>query len=158
MLRQNLQVLTIHGRTKKDMSSTPANWAAIAHIRGLRDALAPGTLIVGNGDVMTRQQGIDLANQHQLDGIMIGRGVFQDPFVFAGSSPWSTWTKKQKLELYAKHVKLFTETWQHHERSIHTLNKFCKIYINAFGGAKDLREQLMQVQTADELLRLLRST
>ena len=57
--------------------------------------------------------------------------------------------------MYAKHVKLFAETWQEGERAIHTLNKFCKIYINGFDGAKELREQLMNAKATSELLDLL---
>jgi tRNA-dihydrouridine synthase len=104
---------------------------------------------------MTRQHGLELAKRYQLDGIMIGRGIFQDPFVFAGHSPWKAYTPEQRIGLYKQHVKLFAGTWQHNERPIHTLNKFCKIYINGFDGAKELREQLMSAGSTDELLALL---
>ena len=70
------------------MSKVPAHWDQIGQARKLRDQIAPQTLIVGNGDVESRQQGLELAKEHRLDGIMIGRGIFHDPFVFAGSSPW----------------------------------------------------------------------
>src|SRR5205814_545483 len=142
LLKQAIDTLTIHGRTRKEMSKVPANWEVIGQARELRDKLAPDTLIIGNGDVLTRQQGLELAKQHQLDGIMIGRGVFHDPFVFAEQSPWENYSKSERLNLYKKHVQLFAETWQAGERPIHTLNKFCKIYINGFDGAKELREQL----------------
>lgn len=65
-------------------------------------------------------------------------------------------TKEQRVELYAKHVKLFADTWQNSERKIHTLNKFCKIYINGFDGAKEYREKLMSAGSTDELLELLK--
>jgi tRNA-dihydrouridine synthase len=152
LLKNRLNMLTIHGRTKAQMSKVPADWDLIGQVRELRDHLAPDTLIVGNGDVMTRQQGLELAEKYQLDGIMIGRGIFQDPFVFADHNPWSGYTPEQRINLYKKHVDLFSQTWQHGERSIHTLNKFCKIYINGFDGAKDLRDHLMHCTTTDELL------
>lgn len=155
LLKQSLNALTIHGRTAKQMSSVPADWEKIGEIRKMRDALSPTTLIIGNGDVMNRQHGLELAKRHKVDGIMIGRGVFQDPFAFAAESPWPSFTREQKLELYAKHVQLFTDTWQHHERAIHTLNKFCKIYINGFDGAKELRDQLMHASSATEIIRIL---
>lgn len=152
LLGQNLDMLTIHGRTRKEMSEVPANWDLIGQIRETRDKLAPNTLIVGNGDVENRQQAEELAEKYGLDGIMIGRGIFHDPFAFAKDSPWPTYTKEQRVELYAKQVKLFAETWQNRERNIKTLNRFCKVYINGFDGAKELREQLMAASTTQELL------
>lgn len=155
LLTKQLAMLTIHGRTKAQMSKVPANWEAIGRIRELRDQLSPETRIVGNGDVMSRQQGLDLASKYKLDGIMIGRGIFQDPFVFAQQSSWPDYTREQKLTLYKKHVELFAQTWKNRERPIQTLNKFCKIYINGFDGAKELREQLMHATSCDELVGLL---
>jgi len=157
LLQQNLSMLTIHGRTTKQLSEPPADWDRIGQIRKLRDQLAPQTLLVGNGDVLSRQQGESLAATHQLDGIMIGRGVFHDPFVFAATSPWAGFTRQQRIDLFMAHIQLFVKTWQQGERRIATLNKFCKIYINGFDGAKELREQLMATETADELLVLLQA-
>lgn len=158
LLAQDLQMLTIHGRTRKEMSKVPAHWDVIGQIRELRDKLSPNTLIVGNGDVLTRQQGIELAEKYQLDGIMIGRGIFHDPFVFAENSPWENQTREQRIELYRRHVQLFADTWKNNERPVPTLNKFCKVYINGFDGAKELREQLMAAKSTDELLALLLNT
>lgn len=155
LLQQNLDMLTIHGRTRKQMSEVPADWDMIGSVRELRDGIAPQTLIVGNGDVTSRAQALQLAEQYNLDGIMIGRGIFHDPFVFAEQSPWPAYTKEQRIALYAKHVTLFAQTWTSEDRRIATLNKFCKVYINGFEGAKELRERLMAAEAADELLALL---
>lgn len=157
LLQQNLNMLTIHGRTQKEMSLVPANWELIGEVRKLRDSLAPQTLIVGNGDVESRQQGEQLAAEHQLDGIMIGRGIFHDPFLFAKESPWPGHTKQQRVALFDRHVRLFVETWTGGERPIAPLNKFCKVYIHDFDGAKELREQLMDAETAQELLDILKN-
>ncbi len=155
LLEQKLNMLTVHGRTKKQMSKVPANWDLIGQSRELRDKIAPETLIVGNGDVLTYDQGVKLAQEHGLDGIMIGRGVFHDPYVFAPESPWHKVSRENRIQQFRQHVTLFASTWQHNERPIHTLNKFCKIYISDFDGAKELREQLMAAESTDELLRLL---
>lgn len=154
LLKQKLNMLSIHGRTKKQMSNVPADWEQIGEIRKLRDRMSPTTLIVGNGDVLTRLQGERLAAQYGLDGIMIGRGVFHNPFVFsaAKSREWEEYAKAAKIALYRKHVELFGATWKVGERNIHTLNKFCKIYINGFDGAKELREKLMGATSVEELL------
>lgn len=157
LLGHNLDMLTIHGRTRAQMSKVPADWQKIGEIRQLRDQLAPDTLIVGNGDVLDRQQGTELAQKHGLDGIMIGRGIFQDPYAFAAESPWEHKTKEERVALYRRHVELFKATWQPGDRPIHTLNKFCKIYINGFDGAKEYREQLMASDSAETLLHMLQA-
>lgn len=158
LLKQKLNMLTIHGRTRQEKSKVPAHWDKIGEIRQMRDRLSPGTSIVGNGDVLDRQQGLELAKLYKLDGIMIGRGVFNDPFVFAERSPWPDYSKEQRIGLYKRHVKLFAETWSGGERPVNTLNKFCKIYINGFDGAKERREQLMRAGSTDELLAQLSQT
>lgn len=155
LLKQKLNALSIHGRTKAQMSKVPADWGKIAEIRELRDKLSPATKIIGNGDVLTHAQGMALAKTHGLDGIMIGRGVFEDPFVFEEHSPWKDYAKEQKLNLYRRHVELFAKTWKNNERKLITLNKFCKIYVQGFDGAKELREKLMNCNSTDELLEYL---
>ena len=155
LLGFDLDALLIHGRTARQMSDVPADWNMIAQVRQLRDRLSPRTKLIGNGDVLNRQQGLELAEKHGVDGIMIGRGIFQDPFAFAAKSPWPDYGREQRIALYRRHVELFAATWQVGERKVHTLNKFCKIYINGFDGAKEFREQCMQARSAEELLRIL---
>lgn len=155
LLEHKLNMLTVHGRTKKEMSKVPAHWDEIGKVVPARDKIAPETLIVGNGDVDSRTSGIELAKQYSLDGIMVGRGIFHDPYLFAEQSPWEILSRDERIELYTKHVKLFANTWQAGERPIHTLNKFCKIYINGFDGAKELREHLMAAHSTGELLQIL---
>jgi tRNA-dihydrouridine synthase len=155
LLKQNLDCLTIHGRTKKEMSKVPANWEHIGHIREIRDSLSPNTLIVGNGDVESVQQGRELADKYKLDGIMIGRGIFDNPYVFDPEIKWEDFKREDKIALYAKHVQIFIDTWKDRERNFNTLKKFGKVYINHFEGSKDLREKLMKSDSAEELLTLL---
>jgi tRNA-dihydrouridine synthase len=156
LLEQKLSMLSIHLRTVREMSKVPAHWELMDEIRRLRDLVAPDTLLVGNGDVGTRQQAVELAKKYGIDGIIIGRGVFSDPFVFAESSPWTDWSKQQKIDLYRKHVELFVKTWGEDSRPVAPLNKFCKIYINGFDGAKETRTELMETRTAEELLEKIR--
>lgn len=155
LLAKDLDMLTVHGRTRKEMSKVPARWDIIGEVRKLRDQLAPATKLVGNGDVTSREQGEALAKQYGLDGIMVGRGVFGDPYVFAEQSPWPEIARFERVELYRRHVELFASTWQQGERNIKTLNKFCKVYISDFDGAKELREQLMEAGSEAELIKIL---
>lgn len=155
LLGKNLDMLTVHGRTRKEMSKVPAHWDLIGEVAQLRNKLAPNTLIVGNGDVDNHAQGVQLAKQYGLDGIMVGRGIFHDPFVFSADSKWADFSRQQRIDLYKKQVSMFAETWPNGERNIQTLNKFCKVYINGFDGAKELRDQLMHAGSAQALLDLL---
>lgn len=155
LLGKDLDMLTVHGRTRKEMSKVPAHWDIIGQVREMRDKLSPRTLLVGNGDVMDRPHGTELAERYGLDGIMVGRGIFQDPYAFAPESPWAQVPKDKRVELYRQQVELFAQTWQQGERNIKTLNKFCKVYINGFDGAKEMREQLMAANSTEELLALL---
>jgi tRNA-dihydrouridine synthase len=157
LLHQNLDMLAVHARTKKEMSSVPAHWELFGEITTMRNRISPKTLIVGNGDIISRQQGQLLAKQYSLDGVMIGRGIFHDPYVFAENSPWGELSVEDKVDLYKRHVELFVETWKNNERRIITLNKFCKTYINGFEGAGELRAKLMEAKTSEELLALLKT-
>lgn len=155
LLQQELDMLTVHGRTRKEMSKVPAHWDDIGHIRQLRDSMDVDTLVVGNGDVENKQHGLRLAEKYRLDGIMLGRGIFHDPYAFAEESPWESISREDRITLYRRQVELFAETWKDRQRPIHTLNKFCKIYIQGFDGAKELRERFMAAASTDELLGLI---
>lgn len=151
LLEQKLNMLSIHLRTVREMSKVPAHWELAGSVKQLRDEVAPDTLLVGNGDVVSYRQATELAAEHGYDGIMIGRGVFTDPYVFSPSSPWETMSAAQKVALFQRHVQLFAETWQEGERPIAPLNKFCKIYVNGFAHAKEYRERLMSCRSIAEL-------
>jgi tRNA-dihydrouridine synthase len=158
LLKQKIDMLTIHGRTKKELSKVPARWEDIGRIRELRDSIAPRTLIVGNGDVMSHAEGAVLARQYGLDGIMIGRAVFHDPYVFAEQSPWATVPQVEKLKLYKKHIRLFTTTYQPHSegqkwvRNWESLKRMAKIYIHGIDGASAFRDVFMRSKSVDEMI------
>lgn len=151
-----LNMLSIHARTAKQMSKVPPDYDLLGQAVELRNSLSPRTLIVGNGDVMSRGQAEELANRHDLDGVMIGRGVLHDPFVFAKDSPWEQWAKQQKLELFRRHIELYLKTYTEKQRRFEALRKFCKLYINGFEGASDLRASFMETNSPTEALDLLK--
>lgn len=151
LLEQKLNMLSIHLRTVREMSKVPAHWELADRVREIRDSVAPDTLLVGNGDVMNRSQAAELARRHSYDGIMIGRGIFQDPYAFSKDSPWINLAPLEKVRIFQRHVELFAETWEEGERPIAPLNKFCKIYVNDFPNAKDMRVKLMNCNSTEEL-------
>ncbi len=155
LLRQGLDALIIHGRTTKELSKVPMHWEVFPEIMKLRDKIASETKIVANGDILSRQQGIELAEKYGFDGLMIGRGVFRDPFVFAQHSDWAEMPKADKIAMFRQHVELWSATWPSANPA--ALRKFCKVYINGFVGSKELRAKIMEQTTINELLDILKA-
>lgn len=156
LLQSNLDAITIHGRTVKELSDYPAHWDEIGKVVKLRDKINPHTLIIGNGDIMSYQQGLDMASQYNVDGIMIGRGVFHNPWIFnpdINPENVDTHTKIQKL---IEHIELFDTTWGT-EKNFAVMKKCFKMYLNSFAGANEIRSQLMNCNTAEECLIILKS-
>lgn len=153
LLEHNLSALTIHGRTVKEMSKVPAHWDEIGKAKVLRDKIAPKTLIIGNGDVMTVAEAQEKVTQYGLDGIMIGRGIFHNPWLFNPKINPETQTLTVRLEILHKHVALYNKTWGK-QKQYPTLKKYFKIYLSGFDGAAEIRNQFMETNTPEEALQL----
>lgn len=156
ILQQDIDMLTVHGRTTKEMSKVPARWEDIQTIREMRDSIAPHTLIVGNGDVLSREQGEELAKKHGLDGIMIGRGIFADPFVFEPNTRWAQVSQEDKIKYYIKHVELFMQTYQGKVRNWESLKRMAKLYVHGIENASSFRDKLMRSKSVEEMLETLK--
>jgi len=154
LLSHNLAALTIHGRTAQEMSQVPCHWDRIGECVNLRNSLNPQTLIIGNGDILSKKQGMENIDLYGVDGIMIGRGIFADPYIFSGNSTWSEASVEQKITLLQTHVELYKSTWGT-TKPANILKKYIKIYIQGFEGASELRATLMETTTLDDLLEAL---
>ena len=150
LLKTGIYALTVHLRTRNEMSNTPARWERVRDIVALRDAVSPDTLIIGNGDVRSQQQGVLLAEQFGADGVMVGRGAFGNPWFFSGYNP----TVREKLETLIEHITLF-ECHVSHKR-FPVIKKHFKAFVNDFGGASTLRVRLMETETPDRAREVLR--
>ncbi|EST10816.1 tRNA dihydrouridine synthase [Sporolactobacillus laevolacticus] len=154
ILKQDIANLTIHLRTKKEMSQVDAHWELIPEIKKLRDQVAPDTLLTINGDVPDRQTGLKLADQYGVDGIMIGRGIFTNPFAFEKEP--KDHNSKELLELLRLHLDLHDQYSEKLElRPFTALHRFFKIYVRGFRGASELRNQLMSTKSTNEVRALL---
>lgn len=152
LLGFGLAMLSVHARTRKEMSDVPAHWDALPKIVELRDRISPQTKIVVNGDIRDYAHGLEVANASRADGVMIGRGVFKDPYCFDQNSPWSTMTPQQKIRLYMEHISRFNDTYKNREKSFQSLRKFCKTYIHGFDSATEVREMVMGASSNQNLL------
>lgn len=155
LLEQDLAALTIHARTQKEMSKVPARWEEVGAVVKLRDRIAPQTVIIGNGDVENRQSGEELAKKYSVDGIMIGRGIFHNPFAFEETP--QNHTKEELLALLAFHLYLYDAATKLHPRKFDPLKRFFKIYVRDFSGASELRARLMECKTTTEVRQILSS-
>lgn len=155
LLRQQVAVLTIHLRTKQEMSKVPAHFEVIDDLIKMRDELAPDTLLQINGDIENYQAGVALAQAHPgLDGIMIGRGVFASPFAFE-SQP-TTHSLAELLDLLRVQLDLFDDFSQRYDMPrFPSLKRFFKIYARPELGATDLRNQMMDAKSTDEVRQIL---
>lgn len=148
VLEQQPAVLTVHLRTVSEMSKVPAHWDRLKTIVTMRDALSPETLIVGNGDIKSLHEAHQKVAEAGADGAMIGRGIFENPYLFANITIYDK-TPEEKMYLLLDHLHLWQETWDT-SKHFPTLRKFFKVYANGFPGAQDLRMQLMETQTPEE--------
>jgi tRNA-dihydrouridine synthase len=140
--------ITVHLRTRKELSLVPANWELMKKVIEIRDRINPEVLIIGNGDVGSVEEGKRLAVETGCDGIMIGRGMFGNPWIFAGRKNEDTplVEKLAALVELAQDFEKITPT-----KSFSILKKHIKAFVTGFSGAADLRARLMEAGSAKEL-------
>lgn len=142
----------LHGRMQKQQSEGLANWDEIAKGAKIRNQQSPETKFIGNGDVISISQGIEYAEKYGVDGIMIGRGIFHNPWFFNPNLPLPD--KSEKLKQLLLHTQLFEKNWGE-LKNINILKRFYKIYTNDFAGAAGLRVLLMEAKTYPEVYQII---
>ena len=150
LLQFNLATLTIHGRTAQELSDVPAHWEEIGKAVYVRNKLNQKTLIIGNGDVEDLADASEKVKQYGVDGVMIGRGIFHNPWLFNLQVTNKSTSPDEKLKLLLKHAQLFEKTWGN-RKNFAILKKFFKIYCSGFSGASELRAKLMETNTVDQV-------
>lgn len=156
LLKQHLDALIIHGRTVKEMSKVPAHWDEIARAVKLRDEIAPETILIGNGGVVSMKDALQKIKETKVDGIMIGTGIFKNLWIFDKSSKIPELTVKGRLEQLLKHTRLFVQTWGNN-KSFAILKKFYKCYLSDFDGASEIRAKFMGCNNLEEVEKLAAS-
>jgi tRNA-dihydrouridine synthase len=176
ILCENVANLTIHLRTRREMSKVPAHFELISEILKMREEISPATKIMINGDVLNRAHGREIWEKfdRKIDGFMIGRGVFANPFCFAESAE-NLATRENLFELLRFHLDEFdkfrqiptaeppqygleiakTENGEILQRKFDPLKHFFKVYVKDFAGAKELREKMFAAKNTDEIREIL---
>lgn len=153
--------VTIHARTRKEMSKVPARWERVKDAVQIRDELSPETFLLGNGDVTDLVDAKQKVEMSGADGAMLGRAIFGNPWLFSNLDTVKQKTKgdmiyhitpvalKERLRVMVEHTKLFEDLLP--EKNFAIMKKHYKAYVSGFDGAGDLRQQLMEANTADEV-------
>jgi tRNA-dihydrouridine synthase len=163
--------VAIHGRTKKDKSKVPADWSAIGEAVKVRDKIQgtrdkDKTFIIGNGDIGSRAEGLRRVAETGVDGVMVGRGAFGNPWFFAqlyknlnegtprsfsegGSDSINLPNVKERLSVMLEHAQLFDELLGK-DKPFVIMRKHFKAYASGFDGAHELRAKLMETKNLDE--------
>lgn len=149
LLTLDITALTIHGRTVAEKSEVPAHWEEIGKAVKLRNESNNRTLIIGNGDVKSLDEAREKSKKYGVDGVMIGRGIFENVAVF--DKLGHKLTPQEKMAALLAHVKLFEKTWGD-RKNFQVIKKFVKAYVNGFEGASDMRVKLMGARGVAELL------
>jgi len=148
LLKENIAALTIHLRTKKEMSKVAAHWELAKDIvKTVRDC-DTNVVLIANGDIASLADGKKKAIESGFDGIMIGRGIFGNPWLFDTKRKKSP-TIEEKLKALVEHTKLFEKLLDY--RNFAIMKKHFKAYVNGFDGAKELRNELMSTNTSKEV-------
>lgn len=142
-------VVTVHARTRKELSLVPARWERVKRAVEIRNELGSKTLILGNGDVRDVPDALLKITDTGADGAMLGRAIFGNPWLFAPATP----DLPERLRVMVEHTKLFEELLPHKSFSI--MKKHYKAYVNGFEGAAELRAELMQAPDSNAIAQLV---
>lgn len=155
ILEMNVPVLTVHLRTRKEMSLVDAHWELMPEIvklvREKTGTLSEGgTIILGNGDIKSVTEGKQKAKETGADGVMVGRGIFGTPWFFNELEFTKGKTLEERFKICIEHTKLYEEKLGD-IKSFAVMKKHYKAYVNGFDGAKELRVELMECKNAAEV-------
>ena len=157
LLGEDLAVLTVHLRTRNEMSDVDAHWELAHEIMELRNRYAPQTLVLGNGDIKNLAEARERTRQSGMDGMMLGRGIFGNPWLFTERTP----SIRERLAMMIKHTELYEAlfrsdlpTCEGGLKDFDVMKKHYKAYANGFDGAKELRAALITAQNAAGVRRI----
>ncbi len=145
-------VITVHARTRKEMSKVPARWERVKQAVEIRNEIQGNekrTLIFGNGDVESLEDAYRKAEETGADGVMLGRAIFGNPWLFHPEKDISNVTLEERLRVMVEHTKLFAKILPFKNFAI--MKKHYKAYVHGFDGAKELRVLLMEQSTPEKV-------
>jgi len=154
LLEARPAAITIHARTRDEASRVPARWDVVAQavklVREVQSGDAPRSLIIGNGDVKDTEAARRRAAESGCDGVMIGRGIFGNPWLFNSTVKKEDLAVSEILDVLLEHTALFIELFSQ-LKPLELMKKHFKAYVNGFEGASPLRVRMMAAADFAEL-------
>jgi nifR3 family TIM-barrel protein len=155
ILAEEPAAVTIHARTRKEMSKVPARWEHVAEAVKIACEFAERNhteraLIIGNGDVKNITDAEQKVHETGADGVMLGRAIFGNPWLFSARANGVEMPLSKRLQVMVEHTKLFEEILGD-KKNFAIMKKHYKAYVTGFDGAKELRMKLMDAKDADEV-------
>ncbi len=154
LLKENIAALTVHLRTKKEMSDVPAHWELARDIVKVVRAVDKNVVLIANGDIQTLVDGKKKAEESGFDGIMVGRGIFGNPWLFDTKRKTPP-TIEEKLTVLMEHTKMYEKLLPY--RNFANMKKHFKAYVNGFEGAKELRTKLMETNDIKMMSKVIKN-
>jgi nifR3 family TIM-barrel protein len=155
LLTENPAAITIHARTRKEMSDVPAHWDAVRRAVEIRDAQDSKALILGNGDIKDLADARAKIQETGADGVMLGRAIYGNPWLFSDKK--DTPTREEKIQALIEHLKLFDELLDE-TTNYAVMKKHFKAYISGWDNAKELRIKMMDTKSVAEAVALLQGS
>ncbi len=153
ILAENISALTVHLRTKKEMSDVPAHFELAKDIVKVVRAHDKKVVLIANGDIKNLEEGRQLAKNTGFDGVMIGRGIFGNPWLFDSKIKSEDISTKEKLKVLLEHTELYEKLLDY--RNFANMKKHFKSYVNDFEKAKELRNELMKTNNSGEVSNII---
>lgn len=155
ILAEKPAALIVHLRTKKEMSEVPAHWEFAEQIAKM--AKSAGVILIGNGDIESLEDGIQKTKDSGVDGVMVGRGIFGNPWFFNEKKKIQDISLEEKFKVMIEHAKIFEkELASKNIKGFHIMRKHFKAYISGFDGAKELRAKFMETENVKEVEEIVR--
>ncbi len=154
LLNTEPAAITIHGRTRKQMSKVPADWKSIHQAVKIRNQMKSQALIIGNGDVNSLPEAKKHVTKYNVDGVMIGRGIFGNPWLFNPKTNKDDLPIEKQLKVMLEHAKLFEKLYKN-KKNFDVMKKHFKAYAAGFPEAKELRIKLMAVKNSNEAKKIV---
>jgi nifR3 family TIM-barrel protein len=158
LLEAGISALTVHARTRKELSLVPANWERVKKAVQIRNDVNPDVLIIGNGDVLDLDDAEKKARETGADGVMLGRAIFGNPWLFSRTGKLDTAEEKvmimKKLKAMVLHAKLFEKLFGK-KKNFAVMKKHFKAYCSGFEDARTLRIKLMETSNAREVEKIV---
>lgn len=144
--------VTVHGRTRAQFYEGKADWSVIADVKKAVDIP-----VIGNGDVMSGRDAMDMMERTGCDFVMIARGMLGNPWIFRearalwrGERAPDPPSREERAEMMVRHFEMLCDTYGE-RRAVPQMRKFAAWYVKGQPGAAAFRRRVNSIENADEM-------